>query len=275
MLRRARRQERTGTEAVPADVPLPEAHRDELEARIDMLRMAVDLEDACEFADAPGRERPRRVSFLAHFPDMEAPITEWNACVERVRSAPAELWTWFEHAARMRGITEPPYALGALIDRLAILTAERSRSGELGVPHELRVEHFRDRVGGIECVSLFVDGQNIARLPCAASDGVEPDVPAAVAVVQSLFDEAQSTTEALEVGRVRDALLDLKQPLLDGLAAHASADSLALTPACPVCAQVLEADDEEEREHEVRAPAGGPQGSQPDAGGLSADDWPR
>ncbi len=251
---------------------LPEAHRDELEARMDLLRMAVELEDACEFGDVPGRERPRRESFLAHFPELAAPLAEWNACVERVRSGPSELWTWFEQAARERGISEPPYALGALIDRLAILTAERSRNGELALAHELRVEHFRDRVGGIECVSLFMDGQNIARLPCAARDGLEPDVTASVALVQSLYDDAQATPEALEVGRARDALLDLKQPLLEELAAHASADSLAFTSRCPTCARSLEEEESKEEGREVQTPSGAPEDGAAEAQGPSAGD---
>jgi hypothetical protein len=260
VLRRSRRQDVAGADELRGARPLPDDHRDELEARMDLLRMAVELEDACEFGDLPGRERPRHDSFLAHFPELAEPIAEWNACVERVRSAPAELWTWLETAARLRGITEPPYALGTLIDRLAVLTAERSRNGELALAHELRVESFRDRVGGIECVSLLMDGQTIARLPCAARDGMEPDVPASVTLVQSLYDEARTTREAIEVGGVRDALLDIKQPLLDELAAHASADSLAFTSGCPVCARALE----QEREVHMRAAGPGGLASAPD-----------
>jgi hypothetical protein len=234
VLRRAKRRERDAEH--DASRPVDGSHLEELEARMDLLRMAIELEDACDFGDRPGRERPRRVAFFAHFPELEGPISAWNEAVESVRGAPSALWSWYAAAAARRGISEPPFAVGPLIDRLAIVTAERSRNDELGLPRDLTVESFRDRVGGVDYVSVFVDGQNVGRMPGAGGDDPDAEAGGARELIQKLFDDAQRTSEAEAVGGARDTLLDLKQPLLEELAMQASADAIAWTSRCPVCA---------------------------------------
>jgi hypothetical protein len=220
--------------------PVGFAHREDLEARMDLLRMAVELEGACEFGDPPGRGEERREAFMAHFRELKAPLEEWNERVDGVRAAPAAVWGWYERAARKRGVSEPPFAVGALIDRLAILTAERSRQGELDVPRELQIERFRDRVSGVERVSLHMEGQNVARLPSEPSATIDQRAEAAEATLQKLFDDAQRSNEAQDVANARDALVALKQPLLERLAIHASVDDILFAPDCPVCLQARE-----------------------------------
>jgi hypothetical protein len=216
------------------------AHREDLESRMDLLRMAVELEAPCEYGDPQGAGAERRQAFMAHFRELQAPLEEWNERIERVRAAPATLWSWFERAARKRGVSEPPFALGALIDRLAILTTERSRHGELDVAHPLQVERFRDRVSGVERLSLHVEGQNVARLPAEPAATIEQRATAAEKVLQKLFDDAQRSNQAREVASARDALLDLKQPLLERLAIHASVDEILFEPDCAACRRARE-----------------------------------
>lgn len=233
VLRRTKRRERDA--GGDPSRPLDEAHREELEGRMDLLRMAVELEDTCEFGDLAGSERPRRAAFLAHFPELNAPIADWNEAVESMRSAPAALWGWYAGAAAKRGFQEPPFALGPLVDRLAILTAARSRNGELAVPRALSIESFRDRVGGLDYVGVVIDGQNVARIPSSGGDE-EAEAAGPREVIQKLFDDAQRTSEAAAVGRARDSLLDLRQPLLEELAVQASIDAIVWTSRCPICA---------------------------------------
>lgn len=247
--------------------PIGDQHREDLEGRMDLLRMAVELEAPCEFGDPPGTGERQREAFVAHFGELEAPLQEWNEQVELVRSAPAALWSWFERTAQKRGVTEPPFALGALIDRLAILTAERSRHGELGVARPLQIERFRDRVSGLERLSLHMEGQNVARLPSEPAATIEHRAAEAEALLQKLFDDAQRSGQANEIGTSRDALLDMKQPLLERLAIHASVDAIAFAPQCPVCRGAAE----EQRAAE-RAPAGG--GPGPGAAGGRAGGRP-
>lgn len=215
--------------------PVDGAHREDLEALMDLVRVSIDLEAPCDYGDGAASEAANRTAFLAHFTDLERPLREWDAAVERVQAAPGALWSWFERAARKRGIREPPFALGALIDRLAILTADRARHGRLGAPHRLSVEHYRDRLREGERVSMYVEGQHVGYLPDESDAAVERRMQTADALIQALFDDAQRSRPAAEVVDARDLLLDLKRPLLDLLAEHASLDVFMVAAGCPVC----------------------------------------
>jgi hypothetical protein len=202
---------------------------------MDLLRVSIDLEGACDYGDAGNESAPNRTAFLAHFGELEKLLREWDAAVARVQAAPGSLWSWFERTARKRGIREPPFALGALIDRLAILTADRARHGRLGAPHRLSVEHHRDRLREGERVSMYVEGQHVGYLPDDSEPALERRVRTAEALIQELFDDAQHSRQAAEIVNARDLLLDLKRPLLDQLAEQASLDVFAFAPKCPVC----------------------------------------
>jgi hypothetical protein len=230
--------------AVAQRAPVSGTHREDLEAHMDLLRMAIELEGPCDYGDAPGASPQHQIEFLAHFGELEPQLAEWNDSVERVRAAPTALWSWFEHTARKRGVTEPPFALGPLIDRFAILTAERSRRGQLSDAHKLHVEHFRDRIGGAERISLHVEGQNVAKLPSAPEPTAAERTADAEAMLQRLFDDAQRSDPASEIQDSRDALLDQKQPLLDLLAILASVDTIAFAPDCPECSRAFAAEQE-------------------------------
>jgi hypothetical protein len=225
-------------EDLPAVGP---AHQEDLEAQIDMVRMAVELEGAAEFAGAgTGAREEHGDSFVAHFPELEAQLANWNAAVERLRAAPGELWAWLERAARKRGIEEPPFAVGALIDRLATVTTERSRRGQLRTPHTVRLERSSDRLGGGERLSLHAEGQNVVRVRGDQPAAAERTLAEAGRTIQALFDDAQGSKAAAEVGVARDAMLDLKQPLLETLAEAGAQDPIHVADACPVCRRAAE-----------------------------------
>ena len=149
---------------IPDLLEVDPAHREDLEALMDLLRVAVQLESRCDYGDAPG-DGERRSSFLAHFGELSEPLEQWNAGVDRVEAAPGALWGWLARTTIDRGVSEPPFAIGAMIDRLAILTAARARQGLLEAPHRLFLEHFKDRLGGGEGVSMYVEGQNVRAPP--------------------------------------------------------------------------------------------------------------
>jgi hypothetical protein len=214
------RRERIADGAVDLG-PVDAAHQEDLEGQMDLVRMAIELEGPADLGSGPSGAEHRE-SFLAHFDELAEPLAQWNESIERMRAAPGVLWSWLERAARKRGIEEPPFATGALIDRLAIVTAERSRHGQLRIPYELRLERFSDRVGAGERLSLHAEGQKVVQIMGDQHAAAERALNEAAGTIQALFDEAQRSKAAAEVGDARDAMHDLKQPLLEALARAAA-----------------------------------------------------
>lgn len=218
-----------------AEAAVSSEHQEGLEMLLSAVQLAVGLDNRCDYGDRPGGEARNRDAFLAHFRDLEPSLNDWDAAVERVRAASDALWEWFAGAARDRGAREPPYAVGALIDRLATMTIERSRREELAMEHELRRQHFNDAFDGREHVSVYVEGQKVAEVPGEPWVDLAQRVEAVDGLIQALFDDAQRSEQAQEIGDARDSLLDLKLPLQDGLALHASDTQIAFSEDCPLC----------------------------------------
>ena len=217
--------------------PIDPVHRADLETLRDLLRTAVELESRCDFGEPSTGSQPNRQAFMAHFTALHAPLEEWNAAVERSRTAPGALWEWFARAAGRRKITEPEFAVGSLIDRLAVLTLQRARKWQLQSPYELTLEHFRDRQDGDKYVSIHLDGQRVARLPMESGESTDQHFEAANRLIQGFFDEAQASEEAQAVADARDTLLQLKEELLERLKPGAGETPLERVQDCPVCAR--------------------------------------
>lgn len=206
--------------------PVAARHQADLETLLELMRANVQLEGRCHIGDGDGRDR---AAFSAHFQELGSSLEEWNARVDRSRTAPGSLWEWLAREARRRGITEPPYAVGTLVDRLAIIVLERALSGGLAIRRELTLQPFGEGSGGRRSLALYLTGARIARLPPDAE--LEPSTW----LVQGLFDDAVECEEAIEIAGARDSLLDLKHQLLDRLAREAAVDPIPVAEACPVC----------------------------------------
>ncbi len=215
--------------------PAEPAHQEDLETLIDVLRASIELEGPCDYAEGPAGGHSNRRALQAHFAGLAGLLEEWDAGVERARAAPDRLWEWLAGAAAARGFAEPPFALGALIDRLAVRTVERSRNGQSRHPHELSVQHFNDTFDGEEHLSVYVEGQKVARLPSLPEADVRLRLEATEALIQGLFDDAQACSEAAEILAAHDALLDLKQQLLDRLAHDAAVSPIPFALGSPIC----------------------------------------
>ena len=218
-----------------ADAAIDIGHQAGLEALLSTVQLAVGLDNRCDYGDRFGAELNNRRAFAAHFNDLELALREWDNAVERVRVASDALWKWFAREARDRGLREPPYAVGALIDRLATLTVERSRREELGVPQGLHRQHFDDAFDGEERVSVYVEGQKVAEVPGEPRADLAQRVEAVDGLIQELFDDAQRCEQAQEIGDARDALLDLKLPLRAALALQAKITTMSFSSDCPLC----------------------------------------
>jgi len=225
----------TGTQAGIGIAVCAPAHREDLEALLDLVRSNVELESPCDFAERPVSPGRNRAAFMAHFGELEATLEAYDERVARVQAAPGSLWESLARSAAARGVGEPPFAVGPLVDRLAVLTVQRARRGQLEIPHELSLTRFTDTREGLAQVSIYMAGQRVASVACAVGEDPEALADSAQAALQGLFDEAQHSEQAREIDDARDALVALKQHLLGLLAERAAADAIAPADACPVC----------------------------------------
>ncbi len=200
-----------------------------------MFHTAVALEMPCELSEVPTGEQDNCACFRAHFPLLDESLERWNAAVAEVQAAPQALWRQFANSARDRGITEPPFMVGVLIDQLATATAERSRHWELDAPLDPLLEHFNDRVDGEHYVSVYVMGRRVAMLPGGTGPDVQRRVQAADALIGALFEQARGCAEAVRIADTHDLLLALKQRLLDQLDGQQASSAIAFAASCPRC----------------------------------------
>lgn len=215
-------------------------HKEDLELTLSGLRTAVELEGRCDFADPPNDSSRDGQIFLAHFGALETLLDQWDDRVERMRAAPDALWGWFAREVVEHGIAEPPFAVGPLVDRLAVWTIDRSRRGQLRTPHQLGLQVFDDAIGGIKHTRLYLGGEKVATLPGEPPADLQSRIDAASGLIRTLFDDAQTCSEAREIEDARDALLELKQQLLDSLELHAAATPIARAEDCPCCRTQLQ-----------------------------------
>jgi len=209
-------------------------HRRDLEATVDLLRIAIELESACDFGDTSSAQRLRRAAFLAHFGDWDQELCGWDGAVERARAAPAALWSWMAQRATEVGLREPPLELGPLIDRLGILTVQRSRDGHLAMRQKLLVQQLRSGHGPDRRIVIYVEGQGVGQL-LGEDDPSSRHGAYLAARIQELFDVAQRTEQARELQRAADLLQDAKHALLGRLNVLGASDSIEFAERCPIC----------------------------------------
>jgi hypothetical protein len=217
------------------EVAVDRQHAATLEALLGAFHTAVALEMPCDLAEVKTSELENHACFRAHFPAFAIALEEWNATVAVAEAAPEALWRRFANSARDRGITEPPFVVGVLIDQLATSTVERSRRWELDTPQETQLEHFNDRLEDGTYVSVYVMGRRVATLPGGAEPDVQRRIDAADALIRGLFDEARTCAEARSIADAQEALLTLKQRLLDELEDEQARASINVAAACTRC----------------------------------------
>jgi hypothetical protein len=226
--------------AHPVEAAVDDGHRDGLELLLSGFQLAVRLDNRCDYGDPFGDRPQNRTIFAAHFRELDGPLEAWNAAVERVRSASDALWAWFGQQASERGIAEPVYAVGPLVDRLATQTLERSRrGGAVGPSDALASRHFTDAFGEDRNVSIYLEGQKVATVPGSPEADLRRRLAEADRQIQTLFEDGQASGAADEVGEAREALLALKQPLLGRLECQLAIAPVTFAPDCPVCRAVV------------------------------------
>lgn len=210
--------------APPADVPgEPAAGPRDLARELGRLReqvqIAVELESQPDFAAFSADPEGSRAMLLEHLPQLEEHLKRWGELLEQTRLAPGAVWGWLSESCPERGIREPPVAVGALVDRLAVLIVSRARNWLLDSPHELSAEIARERgSGSVVRLSLYVEQQRVATIAESKSADAQGELSRLAATIQALFDDAQRSRPARAIEDLRDAVLELKHELLEELA---------------------------------------------------------
>jgi hypothetical protein len=217
-----------------ADAALDASHRERLELLCDILRCALELEAPCDFAAAPGGRDLNESVFFAHFSEWSELLREWNELNLRSRHAPDRLWGRVALECERRHLTEPPVALGGVIDKLAILTCKRAREWQLEAPHALALNLVGDRIGGVDHLALYLERERISSL-AGPPEEAQRSLEGTARVLQAIFEEIQRSPEARAISAARDSMLELKHDLISRLAA-AAPDALILAAGCPMCA---------------------------------------
>jgi hypothetical protein len=210
------------------------AHVERLELLREILKCAIELESPCDFAGAPGGRELNEGIFFGHFGEWRGLLSEWDELQVSTRLAPERLWARIEHGCAQWRLTEPPVALGTVIDRFAILTLARARAWQLETPCELSLQPARDRIRGADQVSLYMERERVASIAGPLPEG-ERRLEGIAQVLQGLFDEVQHAPEAHAVSATRDRLLDLKHELLSRVGALLP-EAAEPVPGCPLCA---------------------------------------
>lgn len=221
------RQGRRGRTPGP---PVDARHQEDLETLLELMRANVSLESRCQVGDGDGAQRD---AFAAHFARLGASIEDWNERVIRAQAAPVALWRWLAHETARRGIVEPPFMVGAVIDHVAVVVLELARAGTLTTHRDLVFRRFGEVARDPAAILVYHETSRMARL--APAPHAEEAVAQAERLIQRLLDDALACAEAEEVARSRDVLLDLKHDLLEWLATEAAVDPLPLALGCPVC----------------------------------------
>ncbi len=207
-------------------------HLGDLDLLRSLLRTAVDLESRWDYGEPTGGPRTNCAMFLAHFPYLEEDLALWDVAVARVRSATAALWASLGDAASDRGLQEPEFAVGSVIDRLALLVSRRAREGGLRAPYLLKFERFSGaRV--TDPATLYMEGQLVARIASSSPELGQERLAIIATMLQEMFEGLLAGREASEIVDARDYLLGVQESLLEHL-------SIPITPLttmrCPVCA---------------------------------------
>lgn len=210
--------------------PVGARHRSLLEATLDRFQLAVLNEQAMDYGDAPGGEPQNRSSFEAHFKALRADVSAWHGAVQRIADASQELREFIAQEVRGRGFTEPDYIDGTVEECFSEVSVRRALGREGNEPKEIHLRCVGATTtpeGGQRWSAYLHSGTHELKAAELDHDVTEFSEDAMAELneiiagmdqnLQACFDAIQRSDAAARVTEAHDALLALKQPLLDRL----------------------------------------------------------
>jgi hypothetical protein len=203
-------------------------HRSLLEAMLDRFQLAVLNEQAMDYGDAPGGEPQNQSSFDAHFKSLRPDVVGWHGAVHRLVDASQELRDFIAREVPGCGFTEPDYNGGTVEECFTEVSVRRALGREGNEPKEIHLRCVGDSTtpeGGQRWSAYLHSGTrelkvaeldyDIAELSEDGTEGLNEIIAGMDQDLQACFDAIQRSDAAAGVTEAHDALLALKQPLLD------------------------------------------------------------
>jgi hypothetical protein len=219
--------------AVDGRAPVGRIHEQHLHGWLERLVNAVNERSACPYPDDQGRQAIR-----SHFPDLTAPCDEWDAAVARADAAPVAAREQVE-----RHVAEAHIPDGYNRDKLAEVIA---RFVVARPDYHVVLRAVRDEFRGDDvCWSVFTPSGRgtevkIAELADAPVEAIQEHVSADEAALRAVVDGVRNSERIPEIAASRDALGELRRPLLDMLATKQAVSPILSAAACPYCQAQLQ-----------------------------------
>jgi hypothetical protein len=224
------------------------AHRSLLGGLLESVQLAVLNGRVVDYSDAPDGEPQNQDSFAAHFESLMPTLDEHRAAVQQLELATQSLRGWVEHEVHRRGFTKPGYLEGTVTECFSEISVDRALRGELSeslVIHLRCVEGITTPEGEKYWSANLHSGRRevkVAQLRHVVKEFSEEGMAPLNRIIagmdrdlQACFDAIQDSDAAAEVAASRDALRELRQPLMDRLKRLRIAFDPVFTGSCPFC----------------------------------------
>lgn len=228
--------------AVPERAPVSQQHEQQLHEWLTLLTRTVEQGASSGFAGFPEGASQLQRALIMHFPDLLAPLSEWDQAVARNLASPAEAREQIERAV----LADPGIPEG--YDRESVAASIARLVVAFGGSYRFVIRAIGDGVHGsatywsVHIARDARDEVQVASLPDIPIDRHLELVGGHEAALQAVVDRAARSDRLPEITAARDALEALKQPLLDLLGIKSTVSPILSIADCLFCQAQLQMD---------------------------------
>jgi hypothetical protein len=209
-------------------------HAAQLRAVLDSCRRGIANLAPCDYIDDQFH-----AAFRAHYPDLVAPLEEWDAAARALESARTVLRDSVRQVTPARGFAAPTWDEDVIAEFVAGSVDWRAVHRECGAPHNpiaFRCVEDLPTGGSSAELSTHRGGEKVREYTPTEMTEVAVDE----ARLTAFFEEIDAGDRASDITAAVDVLDSLRSPLLQMLNAY-GAVPLPIRPGeCPMCALHLE-----------------------------------
>ena len=214
-----------------------EGHLQDLAQLLINARDATNRDMQLQLGDPPAGRQLYREAFMAHFPDLAKPFTEWDRAVERVQAALAAFAKAVERTADETGIVPDRY------DRAAVVQQLQQR---MPPSLHLALEEWPDRApveawanGRVAFAGVVVDLKLPTDAYGAATALPEDELNRQIQPLIDLCERVRQLPEVEKLAEAQDQLTAMRDPLRDEIRLYQVTQMFPISEACPICRRNL------------------------------------